>query len=191
LLTAFIAAIALTMSPAVQSIQDPRGLHTETLTGSIFGLARSLTGSDLGIVNTATAYIDAPAWAQLLNVLVGGLLSIWLLGAVRTRFTWHRAWLLTGALVGAGLIAAPYFSTQYVCWLTPFVAADRRLNGAALGVGIASLILAIAWFQLFEGAVWWWALLVMRNLLLIGIVVLTGRIVIQARTICAEDVERL
>ena len=173
-----VAGLVITASPAVQSIQDPQGLHTETLMGSVFGMARSIADSDLGLSNTAAVYIDAPGWALIINLAVGLGLGAWSLRRLREPFTWEGALLLGGALVGAGLVASPFFSTQYVAWIAPFVAVNRRLTRPALLISVASLVLIIFWFRLFDGVGWWWSLLVARNLLLV--VVTVG--LIMART---------
>jgi hypothetical protein len=162
-----VGGLLITLSPGVQSIQNPQGLHTETLMGSFFGLARSITGADLGLTNTAAVYIDAPGWALGLDGLVGLALAGWALRRLRDSFSWESALLLAGALVGAGLIASPFFSTQYVAWIAPFVAVSRRLTRPALLISATSLLLIISWFRLFDGEVWWWSLLVARNLLLV------------------------
>ncbi|HEX5671873.1 MAG TPA: hypothetical protein VFY46_04030, partial [Acidimicrobiia bacterium] len=173
-----LAGLLITASPAVQSIQDPQGLHTETLMGSVFGVARSISGSDLGLTNTAAVYIEAPGWALIINLVVGLGLGASSLRRLREPFTWEGSLLLGGALVGAGLIASPFFSTQYVAWIVPFVAVRRRLIPPALLMSGASLVLIVYWFRLFEGEAWWWSLLVARNLLLV--VVTAG--LITART---------
>jgi hypothetical protein len=166
-----VAGLLITASPAVQSIQDPQGLHTETLMGSLFGMARSMAGSDLGLTNTAAVYMDAPGWALIVNLSVGLGLGAWSLRRLREPFTLEGAFLLAGALVGAGLIASPFFSTQYVAWIAPLVAFHKRLTRPMLLISASSLVLIVTWFRLFEGLVWWWSLLAVRNLLLVGLVV--------------------
>jgi hypothetical protein len=173
-----IIGLAITFSPAVQSIQNPQGLHTETLMGSWFGLMRSATGVDLGLTNTAAVYIEAPSWAMLVNLAVGIALGLWSLRRLREDFSWEGALLLTGALIGAGLIASPFFSTQYVAWLAPFAAVNRRLTVPGLLISLASLVLITTWFRLFDAEVWWWGMLLARNLLLVGLV--GGLIVVKS-----------
>jgi hypothetical protein len=88
-------------------------------------------------------------------------------GGLRGPFDWARSWRLMGGLTAALIVASPFFSTQYVAWLTPFAAVDRRATVTMLPVNTLSLILLTSWHQMFEGTVWWWALLVLRNLLFI------------------------
>ena len=179
LLVAFVGAVAITLSPPVQSIQSPQGLHTETFAGSVLGLVRSLRGLDLQTTTTASAYLAAPNWAPGVNLLVGGLVAAWCLPRMRSPFTWPGAWILTGSLLGAGLLAAPYFSTQYVAWLLPFTAWHRRTSLAMLAVSASSLVLISTWHRLFEGTVWWWSLLVGRNLLLLVAILGLSRLAVR------------
>jgi hypothetical protein len=109
------------------------------------------------------------------NLAVGGVLAVGALRRLTRPFSWEGAWILTGGLVGAGLLAAPYFSTQYVAWLAPFAALHRRWTGPMLVVSLASLLLITNWHLLFVGTVWWWALLAGRNLVLVGLVWSMGR----------------
>lgn len=165
-----VVALAITISPGVQSIQDPRGLHTETLAGSGIGLWRSLVGTELGLSGTAAVYIDAPGWVLLIDVAIGVALAWVVLRRMATKFTWPLAWRLFGALTGVIMIASPFLSTQYVAWLAPFAATDMRTFRPMLAINAASLVLITTWFDLFDGARWWWAALFVRNLLLVYVV---------------------
>jgi hypothetical protein len=167
LLLASAAAVAINFSPAVQSIQETRGLHTETIAGSIFGLWRSLGHFDLRIVHTATAYIDAPTWALALNGVAGLAIVITAVRSARGAFTWSRGWTLAGAFTVAGVMASPFFSPQYVSWFAPFAAQHRRTTWSMFAISLLSLVLVLGWFELFEGSVWWWGLLIVRNALAI------------------------
>lgn len=162
-----LASFAILLSPSLQAAQSPRGTHTETLAGSVTGLVRSIDGSDLRLERSAATYIDGPWWLLAVNVAVGGLIGLSAWGGVRAPFDWARSWRLMGGLTAALIIASPFFSTQYVAWLTPFAAVDRRATVMMLPVNTFSLILLTSWHQMFEGTVWWWALLVLRNLLFI------------------------
>jgi hypothetical protein len=160
-------AVAINFSPSVQSIVQAEGLHTETVTGSVIGLVRALRNSELGIIRTATAYIDAPGWTLAINLLIGGALALFALRVLRTEFSWKRCWCLVGALTIGGVVASPFFSTQYVAWFAPFAAIRRRPAMLMLGVSTLSLVVILGWFHLFEGAVWWWTVLLVRNVLVI------------------------
>jgi hypothetical protein len=52
---------------------------------------------------------------------------------------------------------------------------DRRATVMMLPVNTFSLILLTSWHEMFEGTVWWWALLVLRNLLFILVGVYLAR----------------
>lgn len=168
-------ALAITMSPGVQSIQDPRGLHTETLAGSAIGAVRSLWGADLRLTATAAVYIEAPRWTLVADGVVGlAVVGVVLLG-LRDTFRWPQAWAAMGALVGAGLIASPFFSTQYVVWLTPFAALEARTARPMLAVSVASLLLITTWDEMFNAARWWWLTLFGRNIAIVAIALLLAK----------------
>jgi hypothetical protein len=162
-----LASFAILLSPPLQSAQDSRGTHTETLAGSLTGFVRSATGDDLLLERSAAVYIRGPWWLLVANVAIGGLIAASALPGLRSPFDWGRAWRLMGALTAALIIASPFFSTQYVAWLSPFAAVDRRATAVMLPVNTASLVLLTSWQEMFEGNVWWWGLLVVRNILFI------------------------
>jgi hypothetical protein len=162
-----LASFAVLLSPQLQAAQDSRGTHTETLAGSVTGLVRSIGGSDLRLERSAATYIDGPWWLLAVNVAFGGLIGLSAWRGLRHQFDWARSWRLMGGLTAALIIASPFFSTQYVAWLSPFAAVDRRATVMMLPVNTFSLILLTSWQEMFEGRVWWWALLVLRNLLFI------------------------
>jgi hypothetical protein len=78
--------------------------------------------------------------------------------------------MLTGGLVGSYMLTVPAFSTQYLAWTTPFLAAERNFLAPGLVVNVLGLGLLITWPSMFDGAVWWWALLVVRNLIFLTII---------------------
>jgi hypothetical protein len=172
---------AINFSPSVQAIQQPQGVHTESVAGSVLGLLRSLRGVDLEITRTATAYISAPGWALGINLATGGIIALLALRAMGQAFRWDKAWQLAGALTVAGVLASPFFSTQYVSWFAPFAAIRRQTMWQMLGVSVLSLVVILGWFRLFEGTTWWWTALLARNVL----VVVLG--VTLVRTLNAAD----
>jgi hypothetical protein len=163
-------AVLVVLSPGFATAQAAGGLHTETLIGSAVGLVRSLAGGPLGLTRTAAVYLDAPGWFQLGNLVVGGWLGWAALRAYRHARSWHQAWLLTGVAVLGLILASPYFSTQYLLWLSPFVAAaSPRTVRSGMAINLLSLLLITTWWQLFTASPWWWAVLLLRNLLLLGL----------------------
>jgi hypothetical protein len=170
-----LATFAVLLSPPLQAAQDSRGTHTETLAGSVTGLVRSIDGSDLRLERSSAVYIDGPGWLLAVNVAGGGLIGLAAWRGLRSPFDWTRSWRLMGGLTAALIIVSPFFSTQYVAWLTPFAAVDRRATVMMLPVNTFSLILLTSWHEMFEGTVWWWALLVLRNLLFILVGVYLAR----------------
>jgi hypothetical protein len=71
------------------------------------------------------------------------------------------------------MLASPLLSTQYMLWVAPYVAIVGRRWLTSLGFGLSALSLAmILGFDAAEaGALWWWTLVVARNLGLIGLAV--------------------
>ena len=162
-----LASFAILLSPPLQEAQDSRGTHTETVGGSVTGLVRSLDGSDLQLERSSAVYIRGPWWLLAVNVGFGGLIALSALRGLRSPFEWTRAWRLIGALTAALIVASPFFSTQYVAWVSPFAAVDRRATLVILPVNVASLVLLTSWHEMFQGTVWWWVLLVLRNFLFV------------------------
>ena len=174
LATFTLLSVAILLSPPLQSAQDSRGTHTETVAGSVTGLARSLDGSALQLERSAAVYIRGPWWLLMINVAFGGLIALSAVRGMRSPFELTRSWQLMGALTAALIVASPFFSTQYVAWLSPFAAVDRRATAVMFPVNVASLVLLTSWHQMFEGAIWWWGLLVVRNFLFIIVGVYLG-----------------
>jgi hypothetical protein len=69
------------------------------------------------------------------------------------------------------MLASPFFSPQYISWVFPFAALRGRSTVLALALSIASIAMALGWYSLFEGALWWWGLTLVRNigLMMLGI----------------------
>jgi hypothetical protein len=164
-----LLSFAILLSPPLQSAQDSRGTHTETVAGSVTGLVRSIEGTDLQLERSAAVYINGPGWLLAVDAAIGALIALASLRGFRGPFDWARSWLTMGALTAALIVASPFFSTQYVAWLSPFAAIDRRATAVMLPVNTISLVLLATWHELFDGAIWWWGMLVFRNLLFVGL----------------------
>jgi hypothetical protein len=166
---AVVASVAINFSPPVQAIQQGDGIHTETLAGSILGLFRSATGTALDINTAATAFLSAPQWWLAVN-LIASFPVVWQVRRrLREPFHEMQAWMIVGALTAALLVASPFLSPQYIAWVFPFAAARTRSTVIALGLSTATIAMAVGWYSLFDGAIWWWALTVARNLGLLGL----------------------
>jgi hypothetical protein len=162
--------LTLMLSPGFRATQEAAGLHSETLGGALVGLARALGGGDLGINWTTAAYLDAPLWAYGLGPAVAVVLAALAWRSRRVAVEARGRWLLVGILTVAILMASRLFSTQYVLWITPFVAAaSSRTRALAFAAGGLSLASVLGWWSLFDGAVWWWATVAIRNLLLVWV----------------------
>lgn len=157
-----VVAGLLLFSPGFTATQQASGVHSETVAGSVIGLVRAVRGT-LEVDVTTAAYLPVDSWA----VWVGPLLAIpFLLAGVAAIRRDPHGLVAIGVLVGAVIIASRLFSTQYVLWVLPFLAASSIRAARVLGlvVSVASLAMILTWAGLFEG--WgWWALAVTRNML--------------------------
>jgi hypothetical protein len=165
-----LTALFLLRSEPVTAIQRATGVHTETVAGSVLGLTRAISGDPLEIVRTSAAYIEVPIWAHLLNLIPGGVLGLVGLRALRTEFTWPKAWQVIGSTTGAVMLASPLLSTQFMAWLAPFAATSKRTWGLALAANMASLLLIASWRPDGFGRVWWWVLAAGRNAAFLALV---------------------
>lgn len=169
---AFAASAAVTgvllVSPGFTATQQASGVHSETIAGSVIGLSRAIGGT-LEIDVTTAAYLPVGAWAIWLGPVLA--IPLVLLGTAALRRD-PRALVAIGVLVGAVIVASRLFSTQYVLWILPFLAASSIRAARAIGllVSVASLAMILTWGELFDG--WgWWALAVTRNVLFLVLLV--------------------
>jgi hypothetical protein len=178
LLAFAILSLVLFLSlPGFASARAFTGIHSETLVGGAFTLARFIAGESLQLVNDAGAtYVTVPAWATLANVLLG--LAILVVTLLRTsgEFRWIRGIELLSASTVAILIASPLLSPQFLLWPTPFLAFHpvpilRRL---AVATTALTLFYMLGWNPGFEGSLWWVGVLNVRNLCLVALGVLAA-----------------
>ncbi|MEZ5176191.1 MAG: hypothetical protein R2823_08315 [Acidimicrobiia bacterium] len=143
-----VSAVALCAVAVTHGFRDARafdGLHSETMLGSIVLVWRHLTGTDLGIGGAAGAvYVGFPNWTVVINAIPGVILVGIALRAVAGRAADFRDLTIVVGLAVLGIIlVSPLFSTQFIFWLTPFVAyASARLRSwyiAAACLGLASV----------------------------------------------------
>ncbi len=95
------------------------------------------------------------------------------LGVLRSSYRVDRSVAMTGAFVVALLVMSPLLSPQFVLWVLPFAAltSDRRTWRLGLAASALSFVLIAYWRAMSEGALWWWLLLNVRNLLLFALAV--------------------
>ena len=164
-----VAMLGLLRTEAVTRIQRPVGIHTETLAGSLLALVRSLQGRPLGLQQTSALYIEAAPWIILANAVPGLLIAALVMTGLRQPFSWPRAWITFGLLVGGIVLASPLFSTQYLAWLAPFFATRAPWLRAAFAINAASLAIILAFDAGLRGEVWWFGGVVVRNLALMAL----------------------
>jgi hypothetical protein len=70
-------------------------------------------------------------------------------------------------VAGAIIFASPLFSTQYLAWLAPFLAARATWLRAALVINAASLGIILAFDAGLRGEMWWFGGVLARNLVLL------------------------
>ncbi len=171
--TAAVLALAAMRSTGFSATQNATGLHSETVAGSVLGLTRMLGERDLGLEWTTAVYLAAPSWSYLVGPVLALIVGLLGLAGIRRDPSSLAA---VGVLVGAVILASPLFSTQYVFWVLPFVVASsiRRTKVLAWAVSLASLLVILLWSGLFV-SVWWWVLLVIKNVLFIGLIVALAR----------------
>jgi hypothetical protein len=163
-----VLALSAMRSPGFSATQDANGLHSETVAGSILGLTRMIGERDLGLEWTTAMYLETPSWAFIVGPLLALIAGIFGLAGVRRDPSSLPA---IGVLVGAVILASPLFSTQYVFWILPFVVASsiQRTKALALTLSLASFLVIVFWNGLFV-SVWWWSLVVVKNVLFIGLI---------------------
>ena len=132
------------------------GIHTETLFGSLVLLARQISGVALDTFPSAGAhYIGVPSWAVFVNAIPGVAVLI-----VVVVLLWRpMSNQTTVSVIGLGvlgiMLVSPLFSTQFLVWLAPFVAAlsyrDRVLY-------VAAGVFALGSIAIFEPATTMWAI---------------------------------
>lgn len=145
------------------------GLHAESVGGSLAGLWQILKNAQIVLVEAAgAAYVETDrAWAA-----VGVCLAFVVFGrlwrAARRSVGDFGALPAMGAVVAGVLVASPLQSTQFLFWLTPFAAAasssSRLLMVLAGGIGLFNLI---TFESMVMGRWWWFASVVMRNMVLV------------------------
>ncbi len=160
-------ALVLTTLPLFRSGREFFGVHIETVTGAITGLARLWLGTDPQVATTAGAsYVAVGTWAVVVNAAIGLAIGLSALRALRTSFDWRRATDLIGTLAIAVMLLSPLLSAQFVFWITPFAAltSSKKVRVGATASAILTGVFVTFWFS---GYLWWWAVIVARNIALV------------------------
>ncbi len=160
-----------------------RPLEIESIGAGFFAAAHEIAGVHLHVVKAAASHGlagSAPDAARtvLAVAMVAALLAIYR-RYLRGRRTPDELVVACSAAVAAYIVCSRVFSPQYLVWLVPLV----PLIGGRRGVRAAALLLAIlAVTQIFEpyrydqywhmGTPWLVWVVVARNLLVIGLLVL-------------------
>lgn len=124
--------------------RDFDGIHTETLVGSIVVLGRHFSGSALGTFSAAGArYVAVPSWTLAVNAIPGVVVLALAIVVLRRPLTPRSTVSLIGFVVLGIVLVSPLFSTQFLVWIAPFVAAlsltNRRLYVIASALAVASV----------------------------------------------------
>ncbi|MCP4307673.1 MAG: hypothetical protein GY788_22925 [bacterium] len=169
--------VGLLLVPGFRSGRSFEGVHLETISGSFVLLGRLMTDTPHGIEpNAGALYISVGVWAVGLNIVIG--LSVWAVTMILLRRLRISRYLVLALAISGLLLASPLLSAQFLLWLTPFVALTRDRTAAFLtgACGVITTILLIWWDPISTG---WAALLVIRNLALVGLV--TSLILLAAK----------
>jgi hypothetical protein len=163
--------------PGFSQARQFSGIHSETLVGGVFTIARLRSGTDLGLINEAGAtYISVPVWATLLNLTLGVLVLAVAMVRLRPGFSWEGSIRLMAAVVVAFLVGSPLLSPQFILWPTPFLAlhSDRMVRGTAVAASAFTLVYMLGWNPGFEGDLWWVGVVNLRNLVLLALGAITA-----------------
>ncbi|MCZ6756112.1 MAG: hypothetical protein O7E49_12445 [Gemmatimonadetes bacterium] len=174
--------VLLIAMPGFRAARSFVGVHEETLSGTLVVVARLLTGHDPQIVHSAGAeYVVAGTWAVLLNLAIGGAITLASLTVLRRAFSWRGGVALIAAMTYGVLLASPLLSAQFILWPIPFVALTGSRRGRVLLTTAATISVALTaiWDP---GAMWWHTGWLIRNFVLVGAAV---QGVLDARRVAA------
>jgi len=140
-----VAGLALSFAPSFASARNAVGLHTETIVGAIVGLVRAARDGSAEVLVTTAAYLNVPGWVVAVNTLLGlGVVGLALLAMSRQRSA-REGVVALGAVVIGVIMTSNLFSLQYVLWVLPFLAFDRRKVVLLAGLALSLLTGWLAW----------------------------------------------
>jgi len=179
-----VAAVALTFLPGFAERRNAIGIHAETVMGSVIGLSRAVGDGDVGVILTTAAYLEVGGWAVVVNALVGlGVFVAGLIAMTRATSMPDRLVCL-GTVVAGVILTSGLFSIQYVLWLLPFIALDRRRSTLVMGGVLALVSFWLTWIwseAAIEGALFY-AGVTVRNVLVIAAAAMCAAPGVRPRT---------
>lgn len=153
------AIVAVAATPGFRAAREFVGVHSETVLGGMVLVSRHLAGADAGIVGSAGAiYLDVGIWAVLTNTVPG--LVILAVAFVILRLGprgFTEAVSLSGLVVLGIMLTSPLLSTQFLFWLVPFLAFERRSLLVPFFIAAGAGLLVVSAFYPTEP---WWAIAV-------------------------------
>jgi hypothetical protein len=182
--------VGLVALPGFSQARQFEGIHSETLFGAAFTLARFRSGSSLELISDAGAtYVAVPSWVVPISLTVGIILFGIALTRLRSGFSWNASVRLVAATLVALMVASPLLSPQFMLWPTPFLALhhNRKVRGTAIAVSALTLIYMLGWNPGFEGDLWWVGVVNLRNLVLLVLGALTAWTVSGSQTSMGHD----
>lgn len=164
------ALAVLSALPGFSSGRAFEGLHSESVGGALWGLWALVRGGEPELLGVAgAAYVDAPLRWTIPGLLAAVAVAARAVAGLARPLSGSQLLRATGALVGAGLLASPLQSTQFLLWLSPFLAASSRRSTVVVGVGmgLVGLVNLVAFDALLARETWWFATVVGRHSLLL------------------------
>ena len=165
-----IAALVLVVaSPGYRATQSANEIHAETLLGGVLGLTDALQGQAPAIAWGLRAQLVVPLGVVVVSTVPGLLiLGTTLKNHKRNRGGVASFMVACGGLTIGATLALPALSAQYLLWFAPFVAFARRAAQLKyFFANLLTLIVVLRWFEIFEASVGFWALLMVRNALIL------------------------
>lgn len=151
-----LALLAVLTQEGFRSGRAFDGIHSETVVGGFLLFTRHLSGAALDTFGSAGAhYVGAPTWAVIVNA-IPGLVVLTIVGVLLKRpMSTQTTVSVIGLSVLGIILVSPLFSTQFLVWLAPFVAALSTRNRVLYVLAGAFAFGSIA---IFEPATVLWAL---------------------------------
>jgi hypothetical protein len=174
---------AVSIQEGFRASRSFEGIHTETVVGGVVLLARHVSGTALETLSTAGAtYVSVPSWALALNAIPGALVLSVVIVLLRRPLKTDEVVSLLGLTVLGIVLVSPLFSTQFLVWLAPFVAALAYRNKLLY---VLAGLFAFASVAVFDPSSPLWALeIVVSNVAVLALAVSWAHaLIIDTRTV--------